>query len=96
MDLKLIATTFFSVFLAELGDKTQLATLAFASSNKSKLSVFVGSASALIITSALAVIVGEGLSKLVPPRYITRAAGVGFFLIGAWVLYQSFRPAAEG
>ena len=92
MDLRLIATTFATVFLAELGDKTQLATLAFASSNKSRLSVFVGSAGALVLASALAVLAGEGLSRLIPPRYITRAAGVGFLVIGGWVLWSSFRP----
>ncbi len=57
MDWKLMATTFLAVFVAELGDKTQLATLSFASSGQSRLSVFLGSALALVATSAIAVMV---------------------------------------
>jgi Ca2+/H+ antiporter, TMEM165/GDT1 family len=92
MDWRLIATTFATVFLAELGDKTQLATLTFAAGGKSRLSVFIGSAAALVASSAIAVLVGEGLSRVIPARYITRLAGIGFLAIGAWVLYRSFKP----
>jgi putative Ca2+/H+ antiporter (TMEM165/GDT1 family) len=86
MDLKLFLSTFGLVFLAELGDKTQLATLSLAASGQSRLAVFLGAAGALVMTSAIAVLVGEGLTRLVPPVWIHRAAGVGFLIMGALFL----------
>jgi Ca2+/H+ antiporter, TMEM165/GDT1 family len=91
MDWKLTGTTFAAVFIAELGDKTQLATLSFASSGQSRLSVFVGSALALVATSAIAVVGGEALTRVVPPLVLQRLAGVAFVLIGAWVLVSTGR-----
>lgn len=91
MDWKLVGTTFLTVFLAELGDKTQLATLSFASSAASKLSVFLGSAAALVATSAIAVVAGEALGRAIPPQMLQRLAGVAFLVIGAWVLVSTFR-----
>jgi Ca2+/H+ antiporter, TMEM165/GDT1 family len=82
MDWKLLTSTFALVFLAELGDKTQLATLSLAASGKSRLLVFLGAASALVATSAIAVVVGEGLARLVPEAWIRRLAGVGFLAMG--------------
>jgi putative Ca2+/H+ antiporter (TMEM165/GDT1 family) len=99
MDWKILGTTFVAVFIAELGDKTQLATLSFASSSPSRLPVFFGSAAALICTSALAVFGGEALSKLISPRLLQRGAGFLFLIIGAWVLWGAFsspgQPAAN-
>lgn len=89
MDLKLALTTFATVFLAELGDKTQLATLTFSTSNSSRLSVFVGAASALVATSAIAVLAGEGISRVVSPLWLKRIAGVAFVVIGAWVIWSA-------
>jgi putative Ca2+/H+ antiporter (TMEM165/GDT1 family) len=89
MDWKLVATTFAAVFVAELGDKTQLATLSFASSGSSRWSVFVGSALALVATSALAVLAGEALTRVISPQLLRRLAGVAFVLIGGWVLWSS-------
>ncbi len=89
MDWKLVATTFASVFIAELGDKTQLATLSFASGGSSRWAVFLGSASALVCTSLLAVLVGEGLARVVDPKTLQRAAGASFFIIGGWVLWSA-------
>ena len=89
MDLKLIATTFVTVFLAELGDKTQLATVTFAASGTSRWAVFIGSAAALVLSSALAVAVGEGISRVVAPRVLMRVAGLLFFAVGGWVLWAS-------
>lgn len=86
MDLKLLFSTFALVFLAELGDKTQLATLSLAASGQSKLSVFAGSALALILTSAIAVVVGAELTRLVPEVWIHRVAGVGFIVMGVLFL----------
>lgn len=80
---------FGSVFLAELGDKTQLATLTFATTGRSRWAVFLGAASALVATSAIAVVAGEAVARAVPPRLLQRLAGVAFVVIGAWVLWSS-------
>lgn len=85
MDWKLLFTTFGAVFVAELGDKTQLATLSLASGRVSRLAVFIGSAGALVCTSLLAVLAGDVISRYVPPAYLRRAAGAIFILLG--VLY---------
>jgi putative Ca2+/H+ antiporter (TMEM165/GDT1 family) len=89
MDWKLIGTTFAAVFIAELGDKTQLATLSFASSGSSRLSVFVGSALALVLSSAIAVVGGEALTRVINPTLLKQLAGVSFVVIGAWVLWTA-------
>jgi putative Ca2+/H+ antiporter (TMEM165/GDT1 family) len=86
MEWKLLMSTFSLVFLAELGDKTQLATLALAASGRSRLVVFLGAASALVLTSAIAVLVGEGLARVVPEIWMRRAAGLGFVVLGVLFL----------
>ncbi len=92
MDYRLVATTFAMVFLAELGDKTQLATMALASGEeRSKWAVFLGAATALVATTAIAVLAGEAVSRAVPEVWIQRGAAVLFLAIGAWTLWESFR-----
>jgi len=86
MDWKLLASTFGAVFLAELGDKTQLATLSLAAAGRSRWMVFAGAALALVATSAIAVVAGEALSRAVPAIWIRRAAGLAFLLMGAFFL----------
>jgi Ca2+/H+ antiporter, TMEM165/GDT1 family len=86
MDWKLLLTTFGAVFVAELGDKTQLATLSLASGKVSRLAVFLGSAGALVCTSLLAVLAGAAISRYVPPIYLRRAAGVIFIVLGGLYL----------
>lgn len=94
MDAKLFATVFGSVFLAELGDKTQLATLLFASeSDNPKLTVFLASALALVLTTAIGVIAGAALGRLVSPRTLSIVAGVGFIAIGLWTLSRAWSGA---
>jgi putative Ca2+/H+ antiporter (TMEM165/GDT1 family) len=90
MDLKLLITVFATVFVAELGDKTQLATLLFAADAEvSKLTVFLGASLALILTSALGVLAGGLVSNIIEPRYLSYIAGLGFILIGAWTLWAA-------
>ena len=86
MDWKLLGSTFALIFLAELGDKTQLATLSLAASGRSRLLVFLGAASALIATSGIAVLVGEGLARAVPGVWIRRLAGLAFIVLGVLFL----------
>ena len=87
MDPKLFATVFASVFLAELGDKTQLATLLYASdAERSKLTVFAAAASALVLTSALGVLAGSLVGQYVRPQLVRWVAGLGFIVVGVWVL----------
>ena len=85
--MKTYALVFVSVFLAELGDKTQLATLTFAATpGVGRFGVFLAAAGALVTSSLLAVLVGERLGAWIPPHYLTRAAGVAFVAIGFWLL----------
>ena len=91
MDSKILFTVFSAVFLAELGDKTQLATMLFAANKDvSKMTVFLGASLALIFTSALGVIFGGMLSQHISPKYMSILAGIGFILIGGWSLYKGF------
>jgi putative Ca2+/H+ antiporter (TMEM165/GDT1 family) len=90
MDLRLFATVFASIFVAELGDKTQLATLLYASqSAHPKLTVFAASAAALVLTSAIGVLAGGLVSQLVSERTLRWVAGAGFLVIGAWTLWRA-------
>ncbi len=92
MDLKLFAVVFGTVFLAELGDKTQLATMLFASRPEAGLAtVFLGASLALILSSGIAVAAGTIVSNYVDPKYLSWAAGVGFILVGIWTLAQAGR-----
>lgn len=82
MEWRAFTTTFVAIFLAEIGDKTQLATLSMASGNSSRWSVFAGSALALVATSAIAVLAGESLSRVITPLWMQRGAGVLFLVLG--------------
>jgi putative Ca2+/H+ antiporter (TMEM165/GDT1 family) len=90
MDWKILSTVFVSVFIAELGDKTQLATMLFASDkDASKLTVFAGASLALILTSAIGVLVGSVVSQYVSEKYLHYLAGIGFIAIGVWTLIRA-------
>ncbi len=86
MDWKLVATTFVTIFLAELGDKTQLATMSLAAGGKARWAVFLGSAAALVAASAVAVLAGDVLARTIPPIWIERAAGALFVVLGVALL----------
>ncbi|MEX2492982.1 MAG: TMEM165/GDT1 family protein [Nitrospirales bacterium] len=78
---------FLTVLFAELGDKTQLATLLFATDQRvSKAGVFFASSAALVLSTLLAVIIGGQLPNYISPRTLKLTAGIGFIAIGIWVL----------
>ena len=82
MDMKLLGSTYVAIFLAELGDKTQLSTLALAA-GKSRWPVFLGAGLALLTTTAIAVLAGDAVTRFVPPIWIRRCAGALFLALGA-------------
>ncbi len=86
MDWSLLAKTFLVVFLAELGDKTQLATLGFSASGQSRLSVFLGAGGALLASTLVAVAAGSFLGRTISPTTTKTAAGILFLILGAWML----------
>lgn len=90
MEIKLLATVFGTIFLAELGDKTQLATLLFAAREGSSLgTVFIAASAALVAATAIGVAAGAVVSNYIDPRYLSYVAGSGFILVGVWTLWQA-------
>ncbi len=88
MDVKLFMTVFATVFVAELGDKTQLATLLYAAdARESKTTVFLASAMALVVSAAVAVIFGAALTQVISPKVLRWISGLGFIGIGIWFLW---------
>jgi putative Ca2+/H+ antiporter (TMEM165/GDT1 family) len=84
---KLFTTVFVTVFIAEIGDKTNLATMLFAAeSAKSKWVIFAGAALALVCTSAIGVLIGAQMERFISPRTLKLAAGAGFVAIGVWTI----------
>jgi putative Ca2+/H+ antiporter (TMEM165/GDT1 family) len=84
--LRVIITAFCVVFIAELGDKTQLQTMLLATQSKSVWPVFIGASLALVLSSLVGVFAGTFLSKYIPPHYLQNAAGVTFIIIGILTL----------
>lgn len=93
MDWKLFATTFGAIFVAEIGDKTNLATLSLAAGSNSRWTVFAGAALALIVTTAISVVAGEAITRVVSPEWLRRGAGVVFLVLGG--LYIIFPGGAD-
>ncbi len=90
MDWKVFLTVFAAVFIAELGDKTQLATMLFAADKEvSKYTVFLAASAALIVASAIGVLAGSLLSEYINEKYLHYVAGIGFIIIGAFTLYNA-------
>lgn len=82
MDMKFFLSAFSTVFLAELGDKTQLAALSLASKSKTPLTVFLGSVSAYILVTLATVFLGHLLGKFIPVQFIRFGAATAFIIIG--------------
>lgn len=91
LNAKLIASTFVMIFLAELGDKTQISTFALASNSKSMLSVFIGAAGALVLTSLIAVALGGVIGRFVPEKIIKFVSAAVFIGFGVLTLIEAFK-----
>jgi putative Ca2+/H+ antiporter (TMEM165/GDT1 family) len=90
MSLKVLLTVFTTVFVAELGDKTQLAILLFSSDKAiNKLTVFIGASLALVLASGIWVLAGGVISQYVGDKYLHYAAGIGFIVIGVWIFVKA-------
>ena len=90
MDLKIFFTVFTTVFIAEFGDKTQLATLLFAADKEvSKLTVFFGASLALTVAAGIGVLAGDIISNYVSEKFLHYIAGAGFIGIGIWTLIKA-------
>jgi putative Ca2+/H+ antiporter (TMEM165/GDT1 family) len=89
-DWRVFVTIFASVFIAELGDKTQLATMLFAADKDiNKWMVFFAASSALIVASAIGVLAGTFLSEYINEKVLAYIAGTGFIIIGIYTLYHA-------
>jgi len=86
MNWTLIASTFGAIFLAELGDKTQLAAVTLAASTRQPVAVFVGASLALVAVSAVGVALGSGLAEVLPMALIRKVSAAAFVLIGVAML----------
>ena len=95
MVVPLLASTFLTVFLAELGDKTQLATVAISGTTKRPLAVFLGSSSALVLASLLGAIAGGSMATVIPTNFLKLVASIGFLVIGAKLLWPHLTKSIE-
>jgi putative Ca2+/H+ antiporter (TMEM165/GDT1 family) len=91
MDWELLLATFGSIFLAELGDKTQLATFSLAAGRNTFAPVFIGSSLALVTSSLLAALLGSTLARILPIRWVHLGAGVLFIVIGTLLVARNLR-----
>jgi Ca2+/H+ antiporter, TMEM165/GDT1 family len=90
MDLRVLLTTFGIIFLAEMGDKTQLAAMTMSAQTKKPWAVFIGSSIALAAVSAIGVLVGGYVGDYVPLIWVKRVAAVAFIVIGVLMLLGKF------
>ncbi len=87
MDWQLFGLSFVTVFLAEIGDKSQLAAIALGGSSKSPKAVFLGSITALILTSFLGVVVGGGFAQILPAKLLKAIAAIAFAIMALRLLW---------
>ena len=90
MDWRVMLTTFGVIFLAEMGDKTQIAAMTMAAEKKRPWEVFLAASLALTAVSAIGVVLGSMLSQYLPLEWIKRGAGAAFIIIGALILIGKF------
>ena len=87
MDWKIFGSAFLTLLLAELGDKTQLAVITMTASTESKISVFIGASLALVVVTALGVLIGGVLSTWIPTEWLQRIVAMAFIVIGVLMLF---------
>jgi putative Ca2+/H+ antiporter (TMEM165/GDT1 family) len=87
MDWRLLGLSFVMVFLSELGDKSQLAAITLGGNARSPRIAFLGIASGLVFTSFLGVLLGEGVSQVLPTYLLKAIAAIGFATMGLWLLW---------
>ena len=90
MILSLLLSTFITIFIAELGDKTQLATLTMSGTSNKPLAVFLGSSLALVLASLVGALAGGSISNFVPEIFLKSIASITFFIIGIRLFLNSF------
>ena len=90
MILSLLLSTFLAIFIAELGDKTQLATLTMSGTSKNPLAVFLGSSTALVLASLIGALAGGSISNFVPEIILKSIASATFFILGIRLFVNSF------
>ncbi len=88
MDWSIFTTTFLTIFIAEIGDKTQFAALAAASQTKSVSSVLLATILALSLAGGIGVLAGSLLGKVIDPEKMRSVSGVAFILMGCWILFK--------
>ena len=92
MIFKLLLSTFLTIFIAELGDKTQLATLTMSGTSNKPLAVFLGSSTALVFASLIGALAGGSISNFLPDILLKSIASLTFFIIGIKLFLNSFTP----
>jgi putative Ca2+/H+ antiporter (TMEM165/GDT1 family) len=85
MDLRVLLTSFLTLFLAEVGDKTQLAVMSLSASTKKPWTVFIGGSLALVVLTAIAAFFGEAITRVVPELVLRRISASLFVIIGVWL-----------
>jgi putative Ca2+/H+ antiporter (TMEM165/GDT1 family) len=95
MDWQLFGLSFITVFLAEIGDKSQLAAIALGGSSRSPRAVFLGSIVALILASFIGVIAGGTFAQILPERLLKAIAAIGFALMALKLLWSNFLEEEE-
>ena len=95
MLITLLFTTFVTVFLAEMGDKTQLTTITLSSTTNKPLAVFIGSSVALILATLLGALAGGSIAKLIPAFLLKLLSGIVFLIIGIKLLAESRKDSTS-
>ncbi len=86
-----IASTFITIFLAEIGDKTQIATVAMSGKSDKPLAVFLGSSIALVLACLIGALAGDSISNFLPPYLLKTLAAIGFLYIGTTLVAGTFK-----
>lgn len=95
MDWNLLGLAFVTVFLSELGDKSQLAAIALSGGSKSPKAVFLGATAALLLASFLGVMIGQGTAHFLPAKFVKILAALGFAIMAVRLLLPSQNPSEE-